>query len=213
MADWRDLDPDGFLASFALGKAATELTLAEKGGCPCVQPFGIGTPAPWPPSKSLRRDLQQTRARLAGRGRIEEHLADDATFAADFLELVRLHTAQWAAVGDPGIFGAPWQRRFFERAFAGLSSAGLLRLITVRVDGHGVAAAAGFSHQNRYYHFITGYDPSWTGVSLGSLAVEAAARQAQVEGATRFDFLRGREGYKHRWGARDRATLRRWVRV
>jgi CelD/BcsL family acetyltransferase involved in cellulose biosynthesis len=43
---------------------------------------------------------------------------------------------------------------------------------------------------------------------LVGCAIEAAAE----EGAREFDFLRGREAYKYRWGARDRPTFGRRLR-
>jgi CelD/BcsL family acetyltransferase involved in cellulose biosynthesis len=36
--------------------------------------------------------------------------------------------------------------------------------------------------------------------------------EAVREGARAIDFLRGREDYKYRWGAKDRETVRRRVR-
>jgi hypothetical protein len=39
--------------------------------------------------------------------------------------------------------------------------------------------------------------------------IDYAVRAAIDEGAAEFDFLRGREAYKYRWGARDLLTYRR----
>jgi CelD/BcsL family acetyltransferase involved in cellulose biosynthesis len=131
---------------------------------------------------------------------------------ADYEQLVRLHTARWQGAGAPGIFGADHYRRFFRTAFAGLGRAGLLRLFLVRLNGEPIAATCGFLHRDRYYHFIAGYEPRWSHLSLGSFAVYVALQAAVGEGASCFDFLRGREAYKYRWGARDHQTCRRFIR-
>jgi Acetyltransferase (GNAT) domain len=45
-----------------------------------------------------------------------------------------------------------------------------------------------------------------------ALVIDYAIRAAVREGAAEFDFLRGREAYKYRWGATDRLTYRRRLR-
>ena len=114
-------------------------------------------------------------------------------------------------MGEPGIFNADYHRRFFQAAFAGLARAGVLRLFLVRLNGEPIAATCGFLHRRHYYHFIAGYDPRWSQLSLGSFAVYVALQAAVSEGAGCFDFLRGKEAYKYRWGARDYQTYRRRV--
>ena len=164
-------------------------------------------------SRKIRRDLERAERKLAGEGRLEISVAGPDALAADYEQLVRLHTARWQAVGEPGIFSADHHRRFFQAAFTGLAYAGILRLFVVRLDGEPIAATCGFLHDRHYYHFITGYDPRWSSLSLGSYVVYLALRAAVSEGAGCFDFLRGKETYKYRWGARDHQTYRRQLRV
>jgi CelD/BcsL family acetyltransferase involved in cellulose biosynthesis len=62
------------------------------------------------------------------------------------------------------------------------------------------------------FFYLSGFDPLWARYSPGNALVGAAIAQAAREGATRFDFLRGQEAYKYRWGAADRPTLRLTLR-
>lgn len=212
-ADLRDLDPRGPLCLLPWPGATADTLLPEE-GCPQLAlPSRHLEEALAPASKALRRDLERAERKLAGEGLLEIFAADADTLAADYEQLVRLHTARWQSVGAPGIFGAGYQRRFFQAAFAGLARAGMLRLFVVRSNGEPIAATCGFLHRRHYYHFIAGYDPSRSQLSLGSFAVYVALRAAAGEGAGCFDFLRGREAYKYRWGARDYQTYRRRLRV
>jgi CelD/BcsL family acetyltransferase involved in cellulose biosynthesis len=212
-ADLRDLDTQASLFLLPWPGADSDTKLHEV-GCPRLAlPSRRLEDALATASKSLRRDLDHAGRKLAGAGRLEISSASPDAFTADYEELVRLHTARWQAAGEPGIFRADYHRRFFHAAFAGLARAGILRLFVVRLNGEPIAATCGFLHHGHYYHFIAGYDPGRSHLSLGSFAVYVALRAAVNEGAECFDFLRGKEAYKYRWGARDYQTYRRQLRV
>ena len=209
-ADFRDLDPQASLCLLPWPAATSDTTLPEE-GCPRLALPTRLEDALAPASKGIRRDLERAARKLAGEGLLEVSSANPDTFTADYEQLVRLHTARWQGAGTPGIFSADYQRRFFQTAFAGLARAGILRLFLVRLNGEPIAAACGFLHHRHYYHFITGYDPRRSHLSLGSFAVYVALRAAVSERAGCFDFLRGKETYKYRWGARDYQTYRRRI--
>ncbi|MBV9999962.1 MAG: GNAT family N-acetyltransferase [Verrucomicrobia bacterium] len=212
-ADFRDLDPQASLCLLPWPGAVSDAKLPEE-GCPRL---ALGSrrldDALATASKRLRRDLERARRKLDDEGLLEVSVAGPDTLISDYAELVALHTARWQTAGGPGIFGADYHRRFFRAAFAGLMRAGLLRLFVIRLNGEPIAATCGFLHHGHYYHFIAGYDPRWSHLSLGSFAVYVALRAAVNEGAACFDFLRGKEAYKYRWGARDHQTYRRQLRV
>jgi CelD/BcsL family acetyltransferase involved in cellulose biosynthesis len=51
--------------------------------------------------------------------------------------------------------------------------------------------------------YLNGFDPAYERFSPGSLLIEYAMEQARKSCQRSFDFLRGAEAYKYRWGARD----------
>lgn len=124
-------------------------------------------------------------------------------------ELFRLHGDRWAARGQPGIFAAEAVRRFHLSAAAGLAARGVLRLYALRVGDQTAAVYYGFLHRRRAYVYIAGFDPRFARLSLGTVLLAHAIDEAIGEGAVEFDFLRGREAYKYRWGARDCWSRRR----
>ena len=71
-------------------------------------------------------------------------------------------------------------------------------------DSEIVGVLYGFWWANSFSYFQTGWDPQYWELSLGSALVYEMVLHARAEGATVFDFLRGPEEYKYRFGAEDR---------
>jgi CelD/BcsL family acetyltransferase involved in cellulose biosynthesis len=90
-----------------------------------------------------------------------------------------------------------------------LSAAGLLRLHVLQGGARPIAALLGLRGGAMSCFYISGFDPEWARYSPGSITVLAAIREAALEGAREFHFLRGREPYKYRFGAHDTFTYRR----
>ncbi len=87
----------------------------------------------------------------------------------------------------------------------------MLRLHTVSLDGQIRAALYCFHLGDRTVYYLSGFDPApdLAKFSLGTVLTARAIRHAIEEDSAReFDFLRGNEGYKYKWGARDRFNAR-----
>jgi CelD/BcsL family acetyltransferase involved in cellulose biosynthesis len=175
----------------------------------------LGADPPIPPS--MARNLRYCRTRAARAGSVSYHTADARTLP-DFLEaLVRLHVRRWSERGQAGVLNGESVLAWHREAARLLQGAGLLRMhalchlsefiavLYCLVD----AVAAG---ERWCYYYLGGFDPRFRALSPGTLLVAHAIEQARAEGATAFDFLRGSEAYKYRWGAVDRptCTLRLW---
>jgi CelD/BcsL family acetyltransferase involved in cellulose biosynthesis len=83
----------------------------------------------------------------------------------------------------------------------------------LRIDGRIIAVLYGMHAHRRTYFYLSGFDSEFARLSPGTLIVAAAIEHARREGAGAFDFMRGREPYKYRWGAIDRpnAMRRLWL--
>jgi CelD/BcsL family acetyltransferase involved in cellulose biosynthesis len=93
----------------------------------------------------------------------------------------------------------------------------VLRLHALRLDGAVIAALYALADRpgrgdRRVYFYLGGFDPDRAALSPGALLVGHAIEAAVREGAVAFDFLRGQEAYKRRWGARDTPTYCRRLR-
>ena len=87
----------------------------------------------------------------------------------------------------------------------------------LRMNGRRVAVLYGFADApiapNRVCYYLSGFDPALHHLSLGTILVGNAIESAVQEQAGAFDFLRGTEAYKSKWGAHNENTIElRWFR-
>lgn len=192
-------EPDGCASTLADQSASPVLTLPGPEGT-----LDDAIPA------GKRRKWRMAQHRVARRDwRLAAATAD--TLADDLGHLFRLHGARWQSRGEAGVLADARVRAFHEVAAPGLLAAGLLRVSTLRIDGTVAGAYYGFARAGAAYAYLGGFDPAFAFESPGTLLVGAAIDAAWRDGATQFHFLRGQEGYKYEWGARDRWTRRRTV--
>jgi CelD/BcsL family acetyltransferase involved in cellulose biosynthesis len=155
-----------------------------------------------PLSKKLRKNLRLQRRYLeedAGPATIERASAEAMR------QLFRLHSSRWSTRGPTGgVLSDPALERFHCCAAAALDRAGLLRLYLLRAGGRVAGALYGFVRGRTFFCYLGGFDPSLARYGPGSLLIEYAMASGSAEGLHQFDFLRGSEPYKYRWGAVDR---------
>ncbi|MBI4789505.1 MAG: GNAT family N-acetyltransferase [Chloroflexi bacterium] len=143
--------------------------------------------------RKLRRlDEQDGRWYVAGAG-------DDLGAAvADF---IRLHQKSHP---DKQLFmDAPMQRFFLELAQIGAAH-DWLRLEFIEIGGERAAAAFTFVYGAQVLVYNSGYEPQKYGhLGVGMALFALSIRHAIAEGRRVYDFLRGDEEYKYRFGAQD----------
>ena len=162
--------------------------------------------------RRMRQNLRYYRARIE-RSEIEHALLSSRDAALPALEcLFALHGARWQSRGSPGVLSDEKVRCFHRQAVPALADAGLLRMHVLHWQGTPVAIGYMLTAKARAYDYITGFDPDLAALGLGTVLIGCAIQTAAEEGAREFDFLRGREDYKYRWGARDRLTFVRRLR-
>jgi len=122
--------------------------------------------------------------------------------------LFALHTRRWRARWLPGAFAGPRTRRFHRELAAACDASGDLRLYALSLDGRVQAVLYCFAFGGRVHYYQGGFDPACARYSPGTILVAHAVREAIATGAQGFDFLRGGEAYKYRWGAVDRSNQR-----
>jgi hypothetical protein len=147
--------------------------------------------------------------RAADLGPVSVQMASPENFEDLFSAFVRLNQARSAAVGRRGFSEVHFD--FYHEAAAGLLQSGVLRLYGWRIGERIVATLLGFEHHQRFYYYLGGFDPEFSRLSPGSVIIAHAIEDAIRRGVHEFDFLRGDERYKYRWGARDRFNYRRQI--
>lgn len=121
----------------------------------------------------------------------------------DFLTLLQKSTFEkrdWLHDGRRAIF--------HETAQAAMK-AGTLQLMFIEIEQKRAAALFNFDYKNRIFVYNSGLDPEAFGpLSLGVVLTAKAIEWAIEHGRSEFDFLRGNETYKYRFGAKDTNILR-----
>ncbi|MCB8984293.1 MAG: GNAT family N-acetyltransferase [Ardenticatenaceae bacterium] len=153
-----------------------------------------------------RREVQRKLRRAAGADAqlIIVGPDDDLPQAVDdFLALLQRSTFEkrdWLTDG---------RRAVFHQVAQSAMAAGTLQLMFIEVNNQKAAALFNFDYRDRIWVYNSGLDPEAFGaLSLGVVLTAKAIEHAIENGRADFDFLRGNETYKYRFGAQDTEIFR-----
>ncbi|MFQ5894695.1 MAG: GNAT family N-acetyltransferase [Nitrospinota bacterium] len=130
--------------------------------------------------------------------------AQEETLEEDLETFFRLHALSHA---EKERFWNSCTRAFFRAAARAALERGWLRLTFLLADGEPVAASFGLVYGGWYYLYNSGFDPARKELSTGLVLLAHNIEGAIGAGLAEFDFLRGTEPYKYRFGASDRTTF------
>jgi CelD/BcsL family acetyltransferase involved in cellulose biosynthesis len=99
---------------------------------------------------------------------------------------------------------AAFRREVAER----LASQNRLLLALLRIDGTEAAGGLCFRYGGTCYCYNLCHDPAWERESVGTILQWEVIQYAITLGCHKFDFLRGDEAYKYRWGALPQRHVR-----
>lgn len=151
-------------------------------------------------SKSLMADVKK--------GRKNPHLrvrsSTPATAQEDLDHFFRFHSLRWKKRGLPGAFAGKQQR--LHRAFLPQALAKeQAEMLVLEQNGSPIGVLYSLRGNGRTLYYQSGWAPPEKGISPGSLLIAAALENAVERGDSIFDFGRGDEPYKRRWGASGRS--------
>lgn len=118
-----------------------------------------------------------------------------------FFELMR------ASRDDKDEFLTPQMEAFFRDLVLTFAPLGMLHLGVLTLDGAEIAMTLSFENSEGVYLYNSGYDPTYSNLSVGLVSKAMALEDAIERGKRRFDFLRGDEDYKRRLGGIDRPIV------
>lgn len=108
-------------------------------------------------------------------------------------------------------FMDPVMQRFFFEVSQALQQQGWLQLTFVEMNGQKSASLLNFDYGGDILVYNSGYDPDqFSQLSPGIVVTARCIEHAIALGRKRFDFLRGDEVYKYRFGAQD-TEIRRLI--
>jgi CelD/BcsL family acetyltransferase involved in cellulose biosynthesis len=185
----------------------SQLTVQEV--CPALPlpaaPAHLGRVVP----KHMLEKLAYYRRRLQTLHPARIELADSKSLEELLENFLVLHRQRWAAQGQPGMLAGEALESFHRDVATACLASGSLRLFGLRINGRIEATLYALADNRRIYFYLSGFNPELAAFSPGTLLIGHAIEQAIAEGATHFDFLRGREAYKYMWGARGQLNYRK----
>jgi CelD/BcsL family acetyltransferase involved in cellulose biosynthesis len=156
----------------------------------------------------LLSNLRYATRRAGAIGRLHIGRAEESSISAALDVLFELHSSRWRTRGQDGVLSKTAIQEFHRDVARQFLQRDWLRLYVLRIGQDIVAASYGFCLRGKSYYYIGGFDPHFAKLSPGALIVGYAITDAVREQARTFDFLRGAEDYKYKWGARDRRQFR-----
>jgi CelD/BcsL family acetyltransferase involved in cellulose biosynthesis len=157
-------------------------------------------------SRELRRQLPRFTRRLEREGVRFEWVAPGQVDEPLLRALFALHGRARAQRVEGTAFGPENLALHLRLAKSGEAGRGPAAVVA-RHDGTVTGVLYGFWWKDTFAAYQWGWDPAWARFSMGSVLTYHAIRFAARAGARTFDFLRGTEGYKYRFGAVDRQDL------
>ncbi len=158
--------------------------------------------------KNLRRDARRLERDLLETNRAVMHTVerlDELPRAMDVL--VDLHQRRRKMLGENGCFSSERFLGFYRDVVPDLLRGGRLHFHWLELDGKPVAAEFQLAGGGVLYAYQAGVDPKAMKHQPGKLLMLSVLRRAIDGGYRAFDFLRGDEPYKARFGARPRPSV------
>jgi CelD/BcsL family acetyltransferase involved in cellulose biosynthesis len=154
--------------------------------------------------RGFRKGLRNHRNRLRREGFEFTYVPPEEMTEGHIDLLFTLHERMWAARDRSSSWDrdrcANFHKQLVRRAGPGRGPA-----ITLATKGGDVVGVEyGFLWQHSYSYYNGGWDPAFRRLSLGTVLIDETIRACAERGVQVFDFLRGIEPYKYRFGAKDR---------
>lgn len=148
-----------------------------------------------------RHELRRKRRRLDELGEWNIRRADEIGWEQDLAAFFEFHRN---APGEKAGFFTPERERFFRRLAADLFLMGLARLDVLDLDGQAVACTFSYDFRDTLALYNSSFRPDLAKLAPGMVLVGSLVEQSISEGKRLFDFLRGDEPYKKRFGPQPR---------
>jgi CelD/BcsL family acetyltransferase involved in cellulose biosynthesis len=194
------------LAEMAVGHGHEFRTRVED-VCPIID-----LPATWDAylaslDKKQRHEIRRKMRRIEGGADVHWYIVDQDRDPAEEIEaFIDLHQKSSADKDD---FMDEQMKGFFRAMAHVLQPRGWLQLAFIEVDGQKAASMLNFDYEDAILVYNSGYDPQlYAHLSPGIVLLAYCIEHAIELGRARFDFLRGDEPYKYRFGARDTKVYR-----
>ncbi len=148
--------------------------------------------------RKQRHELKRKWKNLESNRQLEFQTITHDISEKDIQDFIRLHQLSSA---EKKSFWTKQNLAFFSQLLPAASRNKTLQLSFLMIDGLRVSATLAFTHADTYYLYNSGIDPEYFELSVGNVLTAYTIQSAINLGLSRYDFLRGDEAYKFRFGA------------
>jgi CelD/BcsL family acetyltransferase involved in cellulose biosynthesis len=194
----------------ALAQAASEAGMRQETTRLQHSPY-IPLPADWETylsgiDKKQRHEIRRKMRRAEeAAGEVRWYIVEDgSTLEAETEGFLRLMSND----EDKAKFLTPAMRAHMHKAVRCAFEAGCLQLAFLEVKGEKAAGYLNFDYLDKMWIYNSGLDFKFSEYSPGWVLLANLIRYAIETGHAEFDFMRGNEDYKYRFGAVDRYVMR-----
>ena len=158
-------------------------------------------------SRKQRHEIRRKIRKAERSGQIHWYILNEQHDLAEEMEaFIELH--ERSDVGKDEFMDAQ-MKGFFHAAAQALQEAGWLQLAFMEVNGQKAAAMLNFDYRDSILVYNSGYDPEkYARLSPGIVLLAYCIQHAIELDRAKFDFLRGDEDYKFRFGAQPTEIYR-----
>jgi CelD/BcsL family acetyltransferase involved in cellulose biosynthesis len=151
-------------------------------------------------NKKQRHEIRRKIRRIEAAAEVRWYVIDSEEGLAEAMEaFIDLHQK---STRDKQDFWSEAMISFFKAVTTELAKTGWLKLFFIEVNGIKAATLLCFDYHDEFLVYNSGYDPEqFSNLSPGNVLVSYSIQEAIRLGRKRYDFLRGDEVYKFRFGA------------
>ena len=148
-----------------------------------------------------RHEVKRKLRRLWETGNVDYHFIEDSVAIHDAMDtFLKLFSESRESKAT---FMTTQMESFFRSLADTMAKAGLLRLGILELDTLPTAMVMCFDYNDCVYLYNSGYNPSYSALSVGLLSKVLCIKDSIQRGRKRFDFLKGGELYKYHLGGKE----------
>ena len=120
-----------------------------------------------------RYKLRRARKRIAACGAQVRRIIPDAISMGPLLQVIsEVEAVSWKGDEGVGIFASERSRHLIERAFIALAGQGLVRVVTLELNGRCISYRLGLLEQGRLYDYNLAFLPQYADLGSGRVLLE-----------------------------------------
>ncbi|OGO22825.1 MAG: hypothetical protein A2Z28_03135 [Chloroflexi bacterium RBG_16_51_9] len=148
-----------------------------------------------------RHEVKRKLRRLLEAGKVDFRILEDTAAIHKGMDIfLKMFTESRS---DKAAFLTRQKESFFRSLADTMSGVKLLRMGVLELDSKPTAMILYFDFNGGSYLYNSGYDPEYTGLSVGLISKVLCIQESIKQGKKKYDFLKGNEVYKYHLGGKE----------